>query len=96
MPLISTNPIIVDGQEYPFYLVNLSISPYDAPRGASVAMRLTPYRNVELGGIEQLPNYAKAVSLLDVFEVAETDVAFENAILLKYLCLKAIHYLDKM
>ena len=80
MPLISTNPIIVDGQEYPFYLVNLSISPYDAPRGASVAMRLTPYRNVELGGIEQLPNYAKAVSLLDVFEVAETDVAFENAI----------------
>ena len=80
MPLISTNPIIVDGQEYPFYLVNLSISPYDAPRGASVAMRLTPYRNVELGGIEQLPNYAKAVSLLDVFEVAETDVAFENAV----------------
>lgn len=80
MPLISTNPIIVDGQEYPFYLVNLSISPYDAPRGASVAMRLTPYRNAELGGIEQLPNYAKSVSLLDVFEVAETDVAFENAI----------------
>jgi hypothetical protein len=80
MPLISTNPIIVDGQEYPFYLVNLSISPYDAPRGASVAMRLTPYRNVELGGIEQLPDYAKAVSILDVFEVAETDPAFEKAI----------------
>lgn len=81
MPLTSTNPIIVDGQEYPFYLVNLSISPYDAPNGASVAMRLTPYRNVELGGIEQLPDHAKAISILDVFEVAETDPAFEKAVL---------------
>jgi hypothetical protein len=80
MPLISTNPTIVDGKEYPYFLVNLSISPYDAPRGASVALRLTPYRNVELGGIEQLPDHAKAVSILDVFEVAESDAAFEKAI----------------
>lgn len=80
MPLISTQPTIVDGVEYPYFLVNLSISPYDAPRGASVALRLTPYRNMELGGIEQLPDYAKAVSLLDVFEVAEHDPAFEEAV----------------
>jgi hypothetical protein len=80
MPLTSTNPIIVDGQEYPYFLVNLSISPYDAPRGASVALRLTPYRNEELGGIEQQPDYAKTVSLLDVFKVAESDPAFEKAI----------------
>jgi hypothetical protein len=80
MPLISTNPTIVDGKEYPYFLVNLSISPYDAPRSASVALRLTPYRNEELGGIEQVPDYAKAVSLLDVFQVAESDPAFEKAI----------------
>jgi hypothetical protein len=80
MPLISTNPITVDGKEYPYFLVNLAISPYDAPRGASVALRLTPYRNEELGGIEQLPDHAKAVSLLDVFEVAESDPAFEKSI----------------
>jgi hypothetical protein len=80
MPLTSTNPIIVDGQEYPYFLVNLSISPYDAPRGASVALRLTPYRNEELGGIEQVPDYAKVVSVLDVFQVAESDPAFEKAI----------------
>lgn len=80
MPLISSNPTIVDGVEYPYFLVNLSISPYDAPNGASVAMRLTPYRNVELGGIEQLPDHAKAVSILDVFQVAESDPAFEKAI----------------
>jgi hypothetical protein len=80
MPITSTNPIVIDGVEYPYFLINLSISPYDAPNGASVALRLTPYRNVELGGIEQLPDHAKAVSILDVFEVAETDIAFENAI----------------
>jgi hypothetical protein len=80
MPLISTTPTIVDGKEYPYFLVNLSISPYDAPKGASVALRLTPYRNEESDGIEQLPEHAKAVSLLDVFKVAEVDPAFEKAI----------------
>jgi hypothetical protein len=80
MPLISTTPTVVDGVEYPYFLVNLSISPYNAPNGASVALRLTPYRNLELGGIEQLPDNSKAVSLLDVFAVAESDPAFEKAI----------------
>ena len=80
MPLISTTPTVVDGVEYPYFLVNLSISPYNAPEGASVALRLTPYRNLELGDIEQLPDYAKAVSLLDVFVVAQNDPAFEKAI----------------
>jgi hypothetical protein len=80
MPLISTTPTVVDGVEYPYFLVNLSISPYNAPNGASVALRLTPYRNLELGGIEQLPDNSKAVSLLDIFAVAESDPAFEKAI----------------
>ena len=80
MPLISTNPTIVDGKEYPYFLVNLAISPYDAPKGASVALRLTPYRDDGVGGIETLPDYAKIVSLLDVFEVAQYNPAFEKAI----------------
>lgn len=80
MPLTSTTPTIVDGKEYPYFLVNLSISPYNAPEGASVALQLTPYRNAELGGIEQLPTHAKAVSLLDVFAVAQNDLAFEKAV----------------
>lgn len=80
MPITSSNPTIVDGVEYPYFLINLAISPYDAPNGASVALRLTPYRNAELGGIEQLPDHAKAVSLLDVFEVAESDPVFEKAV----------------
>jgi hypothetical protein len=80
MPLVSKNPTIVDGIEYPYFLFNLSMSPYDAPNGTSVALRLTPYRNLELGGIEQLPDHAKAISLLDIFQVAQNDPAFESAI----------------
>lgn len=80
MPLISKNPTIKEGVEYPYFLVNLSISPYDAPNGASVALRLTPYRTLEEGGIEQLQDSAKAVSLLDVFEIAQNDAAFEKAV----------------
>lgn len=80
MPLTSKNPTIKEGKEYPYFLVNLAISPYDAPNGASVALRLTPYRTLEEGGIEQLQDSVKAVSLLDVFKVAESDPAFEKAV----------------
>lgn len=80
MAITSTNPTIIDGTEYPYFLINLAISPYDAPNGASVALRLTPYRYLEDGTIEQLPDYAKPVSLLDVFEVAQHDPAFEKAV----------------
>jgi hypothetical protein len=80
MPIISSNPTIVDGVEYPYFLINLAISPYDAPNGASVALRLTPYRSLELGGIEQLPNIAKTISFKDVFEIAENDPSIEKAV----------------
>lgn len=80
MPIQSKNPTIVDGIEYPYFLVNLAMSPYNAPNGVSIALNLTPYRNLELGGIEQLPDHAKAISLLDIFEVAEHDPAFEKAV----------------
>lgn len=80
MPLLSTNPLVIEGKTYDKYLVNLSISPYDAPNGASVAMRLTPYRTLEDDTIETQPNHVKAVSLLDVFAVAQNDPHFEKAI----------------
>lgn len=82
MAIISTQPTIVDGVEYPYLLVNLAISPvvHDGGNiGASVAMRLTPYREIS-GGIEQLPDYAKAVSYFDVFKEAETDAEIASAI----------------
>lgn len=82
MPIQSTKPTIVDGVEYPLLLVNLAISPLVQEGGiigASVAMRLTPYREVG-GAIEQLPDHAKAVSYLDVFKEAETDPEIASAI----------------
>lgn len=82
MAITSTQPTIVDGVEYPLLLVNLAISPLVQEGGiigASVAMRLTPYREIG-GGIEQLPDYAKAVSYLDVFKEAETDPEIASAV----------------
>jgi hypothetical protein len=42
-------------------------------------MRLTPYREIP-GGIEQLPDHAKAVSYFDVFKEAETDPEIASAV----------------
>jgi hypothetical protein len=82
MAIQSTNPTIVNGVEYPLLLVNLAISPIvhtGGIIGASVAMRLTPYREVG-GDIEQLPDHAKAVSYFDVFKEAESDAEIASAV----------------
>lgn len=79
MPIQSTNPIIVDGIEYPYYTVNLSISPLvkETEIGASVAMRLTPYRETEEGKTDVLQGHDRPVVYLDVF--ASEDMPAENA-----------------
>jgi hypothetical protein len=82
MAIISTKPTIVDGVEYPLLLVNLAISPIiheGGHIGASVAMRLTPYRQIN-DVIEQLPDHAKAVSYFDVFKEAESDPEIASAV----------------
>ena len=79
MPIQSTNPIVVDGIEYPYYTVNLAISPLvkETSVGASVAMRLTPYRETETGTLEVLQGHDRPVVYLDVF--ASEDVPAETA-----------------
>jgi hypothetical protein len=79
MPIQSTNPIIVDGIEYPYYTVNLSISPLvkETEIGASVAMRLTPYRELEGGASDILQGHDRPVVYLDVF--ASEDMPAETA-----------------
>jgi hypothetical protein len=79
MPIQSTNPIVVDGIEYPYYTVNLSISPLikETEIGASVAMRLTPYRELEGGASDILQGHDRPVVYLDVF--ASEDMPAENA-----------------
>ena len=81
MKIKSSNPTIKNGVEYPFLAVSLSMSPLWKPDiGASVAIRLTPFRELEDGTFESLPDRPKAISLLDIFESAEGDPAFEDAI----------------
>lgn len=79
MPIQSTNPVTVDGIEYPYYTVNLSISPLiqEAGVGASVAMRLTPYRELPGGKPDVLQGHDRPVVYLDVF--ASEDVPAETA-----------------
>lgn len=79
MPIQSTNPIVVDGVVYPYYTVNLSISPLikDAEIGASVAMRLTPYRELDGGAPDVLQGHDTPVVYMDVF--ASEDMPAENA-----------------
>jgi hypothetical protein len=79
MPIQSTSPIVVDGIEYPYYTVNLAISPLvkETEVGASVAMRLTPYRETEEGKTDVLQGHDKPVVYLDVFE--SEDMPAETA-----------------
>lgn len=82
MPIVSTNPIEVDGKIYPNFLVNLSMSPLlgNDSVGQSVALKLTPER-VEDGVSETLPEYAKSVLILDVYkDIANGDKALEDAV----------------
>lgn len=81
MKLISSQPTIVNGVEYPYLAVSLSMSPLWKPGlGASVAIRFTPFRELEDGTFESLLEQPKAISLLDIFESAQGDPAFEDAI----------------
>ena len=70
MPITSTKPIEVDGIEYPYFMINLAISPLVKPTdiGASVAMRLTPYRVLEDGSSVSLPDNSIPITYMDVFE----------------------------
>jgi hypothetical protein len=59
--------------------VNLAISPLvkETEVGASVAMRLTPYRETEEGKTDVLQGHDKPVVYLDVFE--SEDMPAETA-----------------
>jgi hypothetical protein len=76
MPITSTHPIVKDGIEYPYFLVNLAISPLvqETTIGASCAMKLTPYRVKEDGTFEMLPDDAIPFSYLDVFTAGDIDL----------------------
>ena len=82
MPIQASTPIIYEGESYPYYGINLAISPMWKTNdvGGSVAMRLTPYRILQDGSIENIPDQAKAVVYMDVFADMQTDPALANVV----------------
>jgi hypothetical protein len=81
MPITSSNPTIKDGEEYPYFGINLAISPlWTNPSyvGGSVAMQLTPYRMDANNQVDKLSEEAKALVYFNVFE--ENDPALLEAV----------------
>jgi hypothetical protein len=76
MPITSTKPVIKDGVEYPYFSVNLAVSPLvnETTIGGSCAMRLTPYRIKKDGTFEFLEEDAIPFSYLDVFSSGDDDL----------------------
>jgi hypothetical protein len=82
MPLISSQPTIFEGNEYPYFGINLSISSLWQPTdvGGSVALRLIPYRTLEDGTIEKLDDQPKSAVYFDVFQEAQNDPALAEIV----------------
>ena len=76
MPITSTNPIVKDGIEYPYFTINLAVSPFiqETNIGGSCAMRLTPYRVTKDGTFEFLEEDTIPFSYLDVFSSGDADL----------------------
>ncbi len=82
MPILATQPLQENGHTYPYYIINLAVSPLIEDHiGGSIALKLTPYRELEEGGFELLEDKAKSVVFLDVFkDIQQGDASLEKAV----------------
>lgn len=83
MALKASTPIIKDGISYPYFVVNLAVSPNIQANdiGGSVALRLTPYRVLEDGSLDFCAEETKAFAYGDVFKnIAEGDSDLANIV----------------
>lgn len=83
MALQATSPIIKDGISYPYFTVNMAVSPNisETDIGGSVAIRLTPYRVLENGTFEFCESETKALAYADVFQaIAQGDSNLGNIV----------------
>lgn len=98
MPITAKTPLVKEDKEYPYYAINLAISPFWETNnvGASVSLRLTPYREVGDGTFETVQEESKSVVYLDAFKDAANDpdlaeaVQSINAALVKFIEAKEI------
>lgn len=69
MKLVLNQPIVVDGIEYPFAMLSLSISTnQNDVEKYFFAGNLTPYRIAENGAIEKLDEASLPMSVISVLE----------------------------
>jgi len=82
MPIITTKPVQNPAGDYDRLGVQLAISPmYKANDvGASVAIRMVPYRENEDGSTERLDDQDRSVVYGDAFEAAQTDPDLAQAV----------------
>lgn len=81
MKIESSNPVSVDGVSYPYFAVNLAMSPIYKPGiGSTMALRLTPFRETEDGSIVKLEEKTKSISIYDVFGREDGDEYAEAAV----------------
>lgn len=89
MPVASTNPLVVDGVEYPYYGVTIMGEPSWEPArvGARVVVALWPYRIDEQGQIQRpmvdgYPDDSRVRRFVygDAYEAAATDPALAAAL----------------
>ena len=76
MPLTSNNPIVVEGVEYPYYTLNLAVSPLMKANdiGGSVAIKLTPFRYKENNEPELATEGSKSIVHLDAFLAQDQSI----------------------
>ena len=90
MAINATNPVIVDGVEYPHYAVQLVVSPQigAADVSGSLILRMTPYRVRPDNTIEALgPEFARSHIVSGIFARAGADPQFGAAMGVIYTAL---------
>ena len=79
MPILSKNPLTLDGKTYDRIAVSLAISPVflSDDLGPSVAVRLEYYRKNEDGTVEKLPDHSR---VLNHTALAPSDTRLEQMV----------------
>jgi hypothetical protein len=82
MSISAKTPTVVDGIEYPYLAVSMAVSPIYGETAVSGCMALTavPYRTDNDGLIHYAHDHAKRMSVGDIFQKAQTDPLFAQAL----------------
>lgn len=82
MPFTRSTPLEIDGKTYPYYAVQLVISPRISAQNvaAAVVVNLTPYLVDSNGNIESRPDLVRPVIISDAYSKAVSDPVLAQAL----------------